>query len=327
MKKLIPILLVLILAGGGGVWYYRAHQSAPPATTIRLSGNIEVTEVEASFRIPGRVISILVAEGDTVRAGDTIARLDDTELRSEEAMRAAEVGSAAATLAELEAGTLPEEIAAGAAAVSGAQAEADRLRSDLARQRELLAREVISQREYEATEAAARIAQGRLTEAQQRLALLRQGPRRERIDSARARLDQAAAGLDLVHTRLDYTVLTAPASGMVLTKRIEAGEYVAAGTPVLTIGDLGNAWLRAYLDETDLGRVRFGQPVRIFSDSFRDRVFAGTITFISSEAEFTPRSVQTEKERVKLVYRIKVTVPNARGEFKPGMPVSAEIEL
>lgn len=326
MKKIIPLLLALILAVGGGVWYYRAHTAAPPATAIRLSGNIEVTEVEASFRIPGRVSGVIVEEGATVRAGDTIALQDDTELRREEAMRAAEVGSAAAALAELEAGSLPEEIAAGAAAVSGAQAEADRLRSDLARQRELLAREVISTREYEATEAAARIAQGRLTEAQQRLALLRQGPRRERIDSARARLDQATAGLDLVRTRLDYTVLAAPASGVVLTKRIEAGEYVAAGTPVLTVADLGNAWLRAYLDETDLGRVRLGQAVRIVSDSFRDRVFTGTITFISSEAEFTPRSVQTEKERVKLVYRIKVTVPNPGGELKPGMPVSAELE-
>lgn len=155
--------------------------------------------------------------------------------------------------------------------------------------------------------------------------LMHRGPRKEQIDAARARFGQARETLELARTRLGYTTLAAPMAGLVLAKHVEPGEQVAAGTPIISVGDMPNTWMRAYIAETDLGRVKVGQKARVKSDTWPDRRYEGTVTFISPEAEFTPKSVQTEKERVKLVYRIKITIPNPAMELKPGMPVDAEI--
>jgi HlyD family secretion protein len=162
-------------------------------------------------------------------------------------------------------------------------------------------------------------------EAAERLALVRRGPRRETIDQAQARLQDAKVALERAKTRQGYTTVVSPVAGYVLSKNVEAGELVSAGTPIVTIGDLGSVWLRAYVRETDLGRVKLGQPARVTSDTWPGKAYDGRVTFISSAAEFTPKSVQTEKERVKLVYRIKVTVPNPAAELKPGMPADATI--
>ncbi len=140
-------------------------------------------------------------------------------------------------------------------------------------------------------------------------------------------MKQAKEALALAETRLGYATLSAPISGVVLSENVEAGEYVAPGTPVVTVGDLKNVWLRAYINETDLGRVKVGQAVRLTTDTFPDKVYKGHLSFIASEAEFTPKNVQTEKERVKLVYRVKIEIPNPRMELKPGMPADAEIVL
>ena len=156
---------------------------------------------------------------------------------------------------------------------------------------------------------------------------MRRGPRAEHIEHARERVAQAQELLALAETRLGYTMLTSPLSGLVLGEHVEAGEQVVAGTPVVTVGDLATVWLRGYIDETDLGRVKVGQKVRVRSDTYPDRAYEGSVSFIASEAEFTPKSVQTAKERVKLVYRIKVDVPNPALELKPGMPADAEILL
>ncbi|HEU0264849.1 MAG TPA: efflux RND transporter periplasmic adaptor subunit, partial [Geobacterales bacterium] len=128
-------------------------------------------------------------------------------------------------------------------------------------------------------------------------------------------------------SRLDYATLTSPIAGVVLAKNIEAGEQVSAGTPVVTIGDLNDTWLRAYIAETDLGRVKVGQQATITSDTYPGKVYHGMVTFIAQTAEFTPKNVQTEKERVKLVYRIKISIPNPAMELKPGMPADAVIQL
>ena len=151
------------------------------------------------------------------------------------------------------------------------------------------------------------------------------GRRQERIDQGRARLKEAEAALALAEERLGYATLTAPGPGLVIAKNIEPGEQVAAGTPVITVGDLNNPWLRAYIPETELGRVKVGQKARVTTDTWPGKTYEGRISFISPEAEFTPKNVQTEKERVKLVYRIKIVIPNPAMELKPGMPADAEI--
>lgn len=293
---------------------------------VRISGNIEVTDVEVSFRIPGTVRQRLVDEGEMVKTGQVVARLDDDELRLEVAREERQVEALTAQLQELETGFRREEIAQADAAVKRARAEADRFEADFARQEALFRREVISRRDFDASKAARDASLAQLREVQARQELMHRGARREQIAAARARLNQARETRDLARTRLSHSTLTAPIDGLVLSKHMEPGEQAAAGTPIVTVGDLTSTWLRAYIAETDLGRIKVGQKARIRTDTWPDRRYEGTVTFISPEAEFTPKNVQTEKERVKLVYRIKITIPNPKMELKPGMPADAEIE-
>lgn len=306
--------------------FFVALRARDTRNTIRVSGNIEVTSVELSFKIPGRVKDRLVDEGETVRAGQIVAQLDPEDLVHETEGRRAEVRAARAALTELETGYRKEEVAQAEAALRRIEAEADRLRVDFGRQTELFKREVISARDFDASRAAYQASQASAREARERLNLLRSGPRKETIDQARARLSGAEAALALAQTRLGYAELRSAATGLVLSKNIEPGEQVAAGTPIVTVGVTNEVWIRAYLNETDLGRVAVGQQASVTTDTWPDRKYQGRLSFISPEAEFTPKSVQTEKERVKLVYRIKITVPNPAGELKPGMPADAEIQ-
>jgi HlyD family secretion protein len=154
-----------------------------------------------------------------------------------------------------------------------------------------------------------------------------EGSRREEIAVARANLNAANASLGLSRVNLDYTVLRSPANGVITVRQAELGEVVAPGTPVVTLADLDHIWLRAYVAETDLGRIRWGQAVAVTTDTYPNKRYQGRISFIASEAEFTPKSVQTNKERVTLVYRIKVDIDNPNHELKPGMPADAHIDL
>jgi HlyD family secretion protein len=375
---------LMILAGAVAVvvlslFLYARSKSNREAKVIRVSGNIEVTEAELSFKIPGRVEERAVTEGETVKAGQKVARLDSVELAQEVALRRAEVRAAEAALAELEAGSRPEEIAQAEAAAQNAQAHLDemlagsrsqeiaaaeaalerakaetkRAQADYERYAGLFKKEIVSAQQFDAARTTAETAVARereaeehlklvkegprkeqiaqvragLAEAKMRYALVKEGPRRETIDQARAHLQQAGEMLALAETRLGYAILVSPLTGVVLSKNVEPGEYVAAGTPVVTVGNLQDIWVRAYIEETDLGKVMLGQRVRVKTDSYPEKSYEGRVSFISSEAEFTPKNVQTQKERVKLVYRIKVTISNPNLELKPAMPADAEILL
>jgi HlyD family secretion protein len=269
----------------------------------------------------------LVSEGELVKSGRIVARLDTSELAQEVFVRRAEVKAAQAVLAELEAGSRPEEITQAEAAHELERAEAERLRVESQRHQRLHEQDFISASDYDRTATAYRVAQEKVKEAEARLTLLRKGPREEVIEQARARLQQAKENLTLTETRLGYATLASPLTGVVLSENVESGEYVSAGTPIVTVGDLVHVWLRAYVNETDLGRVKVGQSVRVTTDTYPGKIYEGRISFIASEAEFTPKNVQTEKERVKLVYRIKVDIPNPKMELKPGMPADATILL
>lgn len=326
-KKKLAILVALIVVGIGLSYEYIINRSQEGPNVIRVSGNIEVTDAEVSFRIPGRVEKRLVSEGELVKSGRIVARLDTSELAQEVFVRRAEVKAAQAVLAELEAGSRPEEITQAEAAHELERAEAERLRVESQRHQRLHEQDFISASDYDRTATAYRVAQEKVKEAKARLTLLRKGPREEVIEQARARLQQAKENLALTETRLGYATLASPLTGVVLSENVESGEYVSAGTPIVTVGDLVHVWLRAYVDETDLGRVKVGQSVRVTTDTYPGKIYEGRISFIASEAEFTPKNVQTEKERVKLVYRIKVDIHNPDMELKPGMPADATILL
>ncbi len=324
MKKLIPIVIIVVALGAWGItrWLDR-----PEEGKIRVSGSIEVTEADVSFRIPGKVTKRLVDEGDRVKEGQTVARMDPTELERELALQQSNLAGAEAALDELENGFRTEDIQAARERVHTAEAELDRVSQDYERGQELLKKDVISRQEYDHLKAAERMAQSKLAEAREQLTRMERGPRKEKLDQARANVKAAIEAVALVQVRLGYTTLTSPLSGMVLTDPVEPGEYVNPGTPVITVADLEHVWFRAYIAESDLGRIKLGQKVDITTDSWPDRTFTGTITYISDEAEFTPRMVQTRKERVKLVYRIKVTVDNPDLALKPGMPADGVIQL
>lgn len=295
------------------------------STAIRLTGTVETTTVAVSFKVPGRLKERLVDEGQPVQAGQLVARLDAEELLDEQKARAADQMAAQAALADLRAGSRREEIAAVEASLARLKAEAERAGHDALRAEALFSKEVIPRKELDAARAAKDATAAAVREGQERLKLVRIGPRPDALRQAQARLEAASAARSLADTRLSYTALASPLKGIVLAKHTEPGELLAAGSPVITVGKLDDVWVRAYLPETHLGQVKLGQAATLTSDSWKDRNYRGTVSFIASEAEFTPRNVQTEAERIKLVYRIKVTVPNPQQELKPGMPMDITI--
>ncbi len=322
------LLLVLLLLAVGILLLWRyLSVSGESSGNLHLSGNIEVTDAEVSFRIAGHVRERLVKEGDRVARGAVVARLESDDLEHTVALQQAEVEKARALLAEMTAGFRPEEIAQAEASLVQAEAERERAETEWNRDREMLAQDLIAAREGKTSHAVYEIAEARTREVRARLAMLRKGFRSEQVDHARAQLKLADEALALARTRLGYAELTAPLSGVVLAENVEPGEFVAAGTPVVTIGELDPVWLRAYINETDLGRVKLGQSARVTTDTYPGKGYQGTVTFIAQDAEFTPKNVQTDKERVKLVYRIKITLANPAQELKPGMPADAEIDL
>lgn len=292
-----------------------------------VHGNIETDNARLSFKVAGRLVERAVDEGQRVEAGALIARLDDTELVQELAVRHAEAAVAAAALAELEAGTRPQEIAAMEATLRSAEAERDRAQLEYARQEALRASNVNAERELEISRATQQATTARVAELGERLALLREGPRAEVIEQARARLGQAQAAVALAETHVANARLTAPAAGVVLAKHAEPGEFLGVGAPVVTVTDNSRVWLRGYVGQLDLDRVKLGQAIAVSVDAFPDRTFQGRLAFISPEAEFTPKTVQTEKERVTYVFRIRIDLENSGGDLKAGMAARAMLPL
>ena len=323
-KKILGILAICLAVAAA--LFYTLRPAPRTADELKVSGTIEVTSVELSFKIGGRMSSRLVDEGQMVIAGQPLARLEEDELQEERSARSADQRAARAMLSDLQAGNRREEIRQAEAALERVRADADRQSRDALRMERLYQREVIPLKDLEAAQAGRDTSAATVREASERLKLLRSGPRPDAVQERRARVEAADAGLSLAETRLSNSILTAPKAGLILAKHAEPGEILAPGSPVLTLGMMDEVWLRAYIPESDLGRVMVGRKARVNVDSWPDRTFEGRISFISPQAEFTPKNVQTEKERVKLVYRIKISLANPRMELKPGMPADAVIE-
>ncbi len=322
------ILIFLTAAGVAGLLFYlftRERDKGNPY--IKVSGNIEATEVDVGFKISGRIVSRSVDEGDWVEKGKVLATLDDEDLRQRLEVAQATLKSAQARLEKLLAGSRPEEIREAAAALEQAQFDFENKKLNYERMKPLFERGVIPKETLDNTEAAFNIAKAAVERAKENYQLVKIGPRKEDIDDGRAQVEQAKANLRLIETQLSYTILYSPLSGVVLVKSGEIGEVVNPGTSILTLADIENVWLKAYIPETDLGRVKWGQEVIVTTDLKPQKAYKGKISFISSQAEFTPKQIQTEKERVTLVYRIKVDILNTDRDLKPGMPADGKIVL
>ena len=387
MKKIIPIL-ILIALGVAGYFYFGPKKDDPDR--IRISGNLEVTQVDIAFKIAGKISELLVREGDAVSKGAIIARLDrDTislqkvrdeagiasaqagilqmdsaiswqadVLARETALRRTEIRAAEATLANVLAGAREQEVSQARAALDDAKSQLTMATGDWERAQKLIANEDISKSQFDQYQSRYRSATAAAKSAEQRLSLVQEGPRKQDVELARAQLERAKAALSLVEANakeltrkqqemgsrraemsrakaqvavtdslLNDTTAASPIDGVVLLKAIEAGEVVAPGATVVTIADIEHPWVRAYVPETQLARLKLGQKVKLTTDSYKGREYWGTITYISSQAEFTPKQIQTTEERVKLVYRVKISVDNAKRELKLNMPVDGEIVL
>lgn len=328
MKRSLPILIVLAAAIAASVYFYpRLSRKTEPPTQLTLSGNIEAHESLVSFKVPGRIVELPVEEGQGVAPGALLARLDDADYKQRVRMGEATVNVRESNLSLMLAGTRKQEVSASEQTMINAQADLDEKTLEYERAQRLFGKDELSAQDRDLANTALKRAEATFRAAQQRYNEAVEGTRKEDIAIARANLKQADADLGLSRVNLDYTTLRAPAAGVITVRQAELGEVVIPGTPVVTLADLDHIWLRAYIAETDLGRIRWGQQATITTDTYPGKQYPGRISFISSSAEFTPKSVQTYKERITLVYRIKIDVDNPNHELKPGMPADARINL
>ncbi|HET6168594.1 MAG TPA: efflux RND transporter periplasmic adaptor subunit [Terracidiphilus sp.] len=328
MKRLIPILILLVAAIAVGIYLYpRVMRKQATTNELTLSGNIEAHESLVGFKLVGRVVDLPVEEGQQVEQGALLARLENADYRQKVRIDEATVRVRETNLALTQAGTREQEKDALMQAMLDAQADMEQKKIDSARTQRLYGKDEVSAQDRDMAATALKRAQAAYQATQQRYNEAVEGSRKEEIAIARANLKQADADLGLSQITLGYTILHAPSSGVITVREAELGEVVSPGSPVVTLADLDHIWLRAYIAETDLGRIRWGQAAAITTDTYPGKQYHGRISFISSTAEFTPKSVQTYKERVTLVYRIKIDIDNPNHELKPGMPADAHIEL
>lgn len=322
--------LIAVLAG--------ACTPAPPTDRVRVSGQIEATDVHVASPVGGRLLSRKVAEGQRVERGAIVAVLDTADSELAAARAKADRAQAEAQLKLLQAGSRVEDVQQAQAQVTTATAEVGVAEADLAaaevdvrRFEQLLAANSGSRKQRDDAVARRDVARQRVLAARERVRAAEQtvvrvgaGARPEELAVARARIDAVTAQIATIEKAITDATVTAPVSGVVTTTVADEGELVQPRAPLLVITDLDHAWANVYVDEPVVPRLRVGDRATLFTDAGGSGI-DGTISYISERAEFTPRNVQTADDRSKLVYRVKVSVENSSGTFKSGMPVEAEI--
>ena len=306
----VPVLALLLCACGRG------------GDSVQATGTLEITELDAAPLQPARVVRVYVREGDTVRAGDTLAALTQTVAVGDVGVREATVQQAQARLDELQAGSRPEDVARAQADLAAAQAEADRAARDVERLRPLAAHGTVSRQQFDVAQTSARVAARRSDAARQVLQAVQRGPRGEEIAGARAQVAGAQASLRASRSTAGDLTLTAGIPGVVVGRYAEPGEVVAAGQPVVTLGDARHPYTRVYVGERVLPALKAGDPVTARLDGFPDHVFRGRITSINTRAEFTPRVALTERERADLLFGVRVDFQPGEPMLKAGLPVT-----
>jgi len=324
-QRVIPVVVGLAVVGLG---VYLVVRNGGADDALLASGTVEATEASLGFQVPGRVERIVPAEGDRVNAGDELAWLDRTELEARRAQAAAQLAAARAGLAELKAGARTEELAQAREAARAATERYADAQRDFQRVERLLQGGAVSQEAYDKAKLALDVATSQRDQAAQQLSLVETGPRPERIAAQRAAVAQGEAAVRQVEAALANAVITAPFDGVVTIRDREPGETAGAGAPVLTLMNLNDRWVRIYIREDRIGAVQVGQEASITADTYPDKRYRGTVSFIASQAEFTPRNVQTAEERVKLVYAVKVRIMgDPANQLKPGMPADVRLEI
>lgn len=326
MKRKIILIVVVLLAVAciaGGWLYYRNRGISE--NKVFVSGNIEATEVDLSFRIAGQITMLDLEEGTRVKKNAIVAQLDTDTLEAQRASAKAEIANLRALLDELEEGTRKEQIAQAKAVLKAAESKLKNAKDEYERYQPLFREGAISASAFDTRATTLKTATADYNNALERLLELERGPREEQIRAGRARWEKAKWELKRIELDIEHSVLTSPVSGVVLIKANEIGEVVLPGATVATVAAIDEVWLKGYVAESYLGRIKYGQRAEITTDSYPGKKYIGKVTFISSRAEFTPKNVQTKEERVKQVYRVKITIPNSQQELKIGMPAEGYI--
>lgn len=332
MKKKVIIGFAVLLMGVGLLVYFGQWQSQ--RGELYYSGTIEATQSHLSFQVGGRVVQVFAREGQAVEKGQVLVELETSELKARNEQAQANYESAVKNRQQLEAvlaiyeKTLPDDVVRAQANVTAAKDVAEDARRNNERYSQLFSRGVVTEKERDAVKLNYDTAKARLVEAQASLQQARSNLARievtkREIGATEATAKAAKAAVDQTGIQLNYARVLAPYAGIITSRSVEPGEVLNVGREIMTLSDLSTVDLKIFVDETEIGKVKPGQSADVKVDTFPNRIFKGKVSFISPEGEFTPKIIQTRKERVKLVYLVKVSIPNPDFALKSGMPADA----
>lgn len=321
MKRIIISIFIFIS------FFFTLSCSKKDNSCLKFSGIIEGKEVEISSKIPGQIKEIFVDEGDMVKEKDKIAIIDCSDYEIQKKQIEAMVESATANLKLLERGSRSEDIRVAEEVMKQAEANLRSAERDFNRARRLIDERGITEKQWEDAKTRYELALATFKQAEENLKKIKKGARDEEIELARSKLKEAMALLEAVEKRIRDCEILSPLDGVVSVKFREKGEMVNVGTSIVKIMSTEKVYLYVYILEKEIGLVKIGDIVEVKIDSFPERKFSGKIVFISSEAEFTPKQIQTEDERTKLVFKAKIELENKEGIFKVGIPADAFIKL
>jgi HlyD family secretion protein len=328
-KKPILIGAIVLLAGAAlAAWYF--NRPTVDAHSLVLYGNVDLRQVSLAFNGSERIDKLHVQEGDHVKAGQLLGQLDTRTLQLQATQSEAQIAVQTQALQRLKSGSRPEEIAQSRAQVAAALADAELARQQLERLqsiRQTTVGRAVSQQDIDAAQARQKVALAQLESARKAQQLVVTGPRKEDIAQARAQLDVATAALGVLKHQLQEAQLKAPIDAVVRARLMEPGDMASPQRPVFTLAITDPKWVRAYVTEADLGRVKPGMAATLNTDSHPGQPLQGKVGYISSVAEFTPKTVQTEELRSSLVYEIRVLADDPQDRLRLGMPVTVRLAL
>jgi len=325
---LLAAVAALCVAGAAGWWWLRAK---PPADTLTLYGNVDLRQVELAFNDADRIASVDAEEGDRLVKGQVVARLDTSRLGPELAQAEAETAAQRALTQKMHAGNRPQEIAEAKATMAAAAADAANAQSQYQRASRLWSaaagQAAVSRQDVDNARAALDSASARLDAQRKAYELEAIGFRREDIAQADAQLRADEAQVAVLQRQLADANLVAPMAGVVRSRLMEPGEMASPQRPVFAIAETDPKWVRTYVNEVDLAKVHPGMAAAVTVDGFPGRAFKGWVGFISPQAEFTPKPVETTELRTSLVYEVRVFVTDPHDDLRLGMPATVTLRL
>ena len=324
--KIVILAVIFIPVGVLGAWWFIKVKENPSGAELKVYGNIDIRDVNLAFNEQERIVEIFVEEGDRVKRGQVLARQQTHRLEAQIREAEAQIAAQKEVVKRFQVGTRWQEIEQARAEVAATEAKVRNSRLNFERIKKTSGAGATSEQALDNARAQLDVDQAQLKVKEKALNLALEGPRKEDIAAARNHLEALKASLSLLKIRLSDMTLTSPAAGVIQNRNLEPGEMASPDQPVVTLALTDPKWVRAYVPEPDLGRIKLGMKAKILSDSFPNQIFEGWIGFISPVAEFTPKTVETEDLRTKLVYEVRVFVHDSKDLLRLGMPVTVIVD-